>query len=822
MPRSSREPFARALRALAAAAAMLAGPQPSLAADTEARFEDGRAFFDGGALRLEIKGREAWSAEVKGAPGGAAPEVSSHPLAGGAIAVDVLFRDAGGAPAFEIVALREAGARALRVLWSGTVAPSGDPGERRSAAVRFEDLTSDGAPEIVLGTAFEPVRICGREERPLLYRRAYDPRAGRFREILAKRPGAAPSSEIAGEAGVVGAPPVVPVAAAEGASRALGDRGDALLLAPPFQLLDGDPATVWSPGAGASLGEFATLGVAAEEYGVVRLGIARPAAGGKAGWRRPGSMLLVTPDGAIRLRFPEGGGGAADFVWFDLPAPARTPCLTLVVEEAEEGPGRGHLAIGEVVVLTELDREGGLGRLARDLDASASGERAAALLRRAGGGSLGPIREAWPDLGEAGRRRAVRVVAAAAAGEGAGLLAEAAVGGDEVAAREAAAALGRMPAAAAPALAPFLSTPDDAKFFRAARALAGAPSAAAVDALCGAAGAGGRERRRVVREALARLAGGGGEAEARLARNLELAAGGTDPERTMDLLRASAAPGRVPEAALAIALAAAAPGRRFEDRFRALEVVSLSRGAEALELLLAAVADTDFRIRAAAVRGLAGLAAGDGPALAALVAAAADRDVSVRLAALEGLRGKGAANAPAPSVAAIASGDPWPAVRAAALELVPELAPEPAARALLAAADDPSPDVRIRALAVAPRVPGAEVDAIVVRKIGDGAEAPHVRAAAASAARARCQASAVGALFGLLAKGAEPLAERRDVDAAVAAAGALGAIGGARAIELLGKARQRSNPATDAAIDAALGVAGVECGRALPKPATPR
>jgi hypothetical protein len=67
-------------------------------------------------------------------------------------------------------------------------------------------------------------------------------------------------------------------------------------------------------------------------------------------------------------------------------------------------------------------------------------------------------------------------------------------------------------------------------------------------------------------------------------------------------------------------------------------------------------------------------------------------------------------------------------------------------------------------------------------------------------------------LYEVLRKGAEPLAELRDVDAAVAAAGALGAIGGARAEELLRKARQRSNPATDAAIDAALSRLGQECG----------
>jgi hypothetical protein len=69
----------------------------------------------------------------------------------------------------------------------------------------------------------------------------------------------------------------------------------------------------------------------------------------------------------------------------------------------------------------------------------------------------------------------------------------------------------------------------------------------------------------------------------------------------------------------------------------------------------------------------------------------------------------------------------------------------------------------------------------------------------------------------VLRKGAEPLARSEDIEAAVEAARALGRIGGERAKELLEKARRRSNPATDKAIDAALKSLGQRCGNAPPE-----
>jgi hypothetical protein len=732
------------------------------------------------------------------------------------VAIDVRFVGAGGAELFEIVALRDAGAKAMRILWSGAVAAAGDPGERSRTDIRFEDLTGDGAPEILLGTEFDPVRVCGRAEPPLLFRQAYDPGARRFRQILARRPGIAPTADLAGAAGPADVRPIVAVAAAASASRNMGDRGDTLMLTPPFALVDGDLATVWSPGLGGSAGEFATLSVAAEQYGVVRIGIIAPPAGGKPAWARPRSVLLVTSGEVYRLRFPEIEGEGPAAIWFDLPTPIRTPCLTFIAEEAVGARDRVPLALSEVVVLTELDREGGLERLVRDLDVVETGEKATSLLRRAGGAALAPLRKGWSKLGEVGRRRAIRTVADTSAAEGADLLAEAAVGSDDVAAAAAVEGLARAPVEGATALAKFLSSVDERKFTAAVKALSALRVPKSVDLLIGAAGKGGRARRALVRSELARVAGGGAELGARLGAALDGAAAASDRELLLDLLRAASAAGVAADRTAALAASTYESADRFEDRYRALEVIAGQRSDGALEILAAAAKDADPKVRAVSVAGLAAFAGTEEAASAALSAAIEDTEVPVRLAALAGLRGAAVPRGAERKLVAAAGADPWPAVRAAVAELAGQVSGEIAVEILSLALSDAAPQVRLAGLASAPRVEGEAIDRMVLDRLSAAAEEPRVRAAAAQAARVRCQGSAVEPLYEVLRKGAEPLAELRDVDAAVAAAGALGAIGGARSEELLHKARQRSNPTTDAAIDAALARLGRECGSGAP------
>ena len=71
-------------------------------------------------------------------------------------------------------------------------------------------------------------------------------------------------------------------------------------------------------------------------------------------------------------------------------------------------------------------------------------------------------------------------------------------------------------------------------------------------------------------------------------------------------------------------------------------------------------------------------------------------------------------------------------------------------------------------------------------------------------------------LFEVLKTGAEQLASAEEIEAAIAASAAMGAIGTDRAEELLVKAAKRSNPSTDRAIKATLTTLGKRCGNARP------
>ena len=71
--------------------------------------------------------------------------------------------------------------------------------------------------------------------------------------------------------------------------------------------------------------------------------------------------------------------------------------------------------------------------------------------------------------------------------------------------------------------------------------------------------------------------------------------------------------------------------------------------------------------------------------------------------------------------------------------------------------------------------------------------------------------TALPLLFEILKKGSEPLAVQEDVQAAVVAANAMGAIGGEEAKSLLTKAKRRTNMHTKRAIDSALANPGERC-----------
>ncbi|MBW2276264.1 MAG: HEAT repeat domain-containing protein [Deltaproteobacteria bacterium] len=773
----------------------------------------------GGRLVIESAGKKTRTRPVKHAdPKSVAQLLEVHRFASDLEALHVRFAASGGG-AVDAVAVRRAGQAKLKIVWQGRTGLAGEIGERMGHAVRFDDLTGDGLPEIIVGQVYEAVRLCGADRLPLLFRRVYDPATGKLRPVLAKRPDLKAAIDVPEAAADGEEASILRAASPVGASRSAGDRGDPMLLAPPGSLMDGDPKTAWFPGNDAGGGEFASFSVATSAYGVSRVGVRAVPDGVKPGrYGRPQSVILATEDGVFRLTFAtDPKTRPEETVWFDLPEPTKTGCLSVVIEKTFDAKPGKPLALAELVVLTEVDSAKGLERLAADLNDADRGEQAAMLLRRAGERAVDPIRGVWPSLGSAGRRRAVRVLAEAAPGDAIDLLAAAAVGSDPVSAGAALTGLERAEDAGVSALAHYLSSEDDTAFEAAVKILGRFDREDAFDSLVTATGKGGRERRRLLRVQLASSAARSPEGQQRIWSAIEMADSSGKTEQVLDLMRAATGLPAIAERLGELAGTRLAAADRFADRYRLLEVLAGSGVAGARAHIRAGLQDEDRKIRAVAVVG-AGIQRDWDEASELVRGALADDAVEVRLAALGAIVVAGIAADAAPALLELIDSEPWPDVRTRVVSMAGRLPQDDAVILLRAAADDESLGVRLAAIEVAGSLRASAVDSVIEERLADADELPELLAAAARSAGRRCQASAVPLLYELLRRGAEPLAHTEEIEAAVAAARAMGRIGGQEAGKLLEKARRRSNPATDKAIDAALETLGERCGNAPEKP----
>ncbi|MFO8073433.1 MAG: HEAT repeat domain-containing protein [Polyangia bacterium] len=790
------------LLALCGSPAAAAGESPSRRVDLA---NGAVALLEGGELSVVGDGRRPGriSLEVEG---GLDPELEAVELSEGRVALHAAVTGAAGAR-IELVAVREAGG-GLSSVWRGRTDLSGDVGERSAEAVRFQDLDGDGAPEIAVGTVVESVRLCGAERLPLLFRRVWDPGTRKLRPVAARRPELGEPREVKGspDPGREPIEPIIPVLVPAAVSRSAGDRADPLLLPRPGAVVDGDPATAWVPGRGNRSGEFATFELRGGPREIVRLGVrAAPRGEPRRRYDSPRSLLLATGEEVLRLVFPEEAArGEEPTVWFDLPEPRETGCLSLVIEETRDPRPRKLAAISELVAITDIDRPGGLERLATELDDDRGGEQAAELLRALGAKSVAPLRSVWKELGASGRRRAVGVLADVDAAGAADLLVDAAIGSSDPVRRAARKGVELAGDAAVPQLAELL---DGDRFEQAAELLFELGSPAALDAFCEAAGDGDRERRRATRSLVARLAAEAEGLAERLWDRIERARESKDGERLLDLLRAGARVPGLAERAAGLAAELLGSAESFADRWRLLSALADSGAPAALDCLLDAIDDQDRQLRAAAARGL-GRQAREERVDAALREALGDEAPEVRTAAAEALLLSGRGERAAPELARLASGDPWPHVRLAVVSRAGRLPRETAAAVVAAAVADESESVRLTALEISPAIGGGAIERAIVARLGDGEETFRVRTAAARAAGILCLESAARSLLEVLKLGAEPLAGPRAVTAARAAARALGRIGGRRAQELLREARSRSNPAVERAIEAALEAPG--------------
>jgi len=805
----------RRAAAVIAAAAILVMARGAEAGEPVPLGDGSEVVLEGGRAKLLEGGREVWSGSLgEGAPK-VSPKISTEEISGGVTAVVAAYAE-GGKSSWKAVLVRADGERRMKVAWSGSTAMSGDPGERSGWEVKLEDLTGDGLPEVIVGRIFEPVGLCGVEDRPLLFRKVWDPGSGKLRPVLARRPGLEPIADIAGAASAAGGEPLIRTAVPASVSRSAGDGEATYMLSPPSALVDGDEATAWVTPPGNGAGEFATFSVRSAGYGITRLGIrAMPDDAKRRSYDNPKTVVAAAAGAAYRLVFPDGYD-AGSTIWFDLPKPLRTGCLSIVLESSARPSPKRPMALAELTVLTEIDREGGLEILARDLGDPERGEQAVAVLRTIGKRAVEPIRETWEDLDGKGKRRATRVVAEAAPRAAADLLALAAVDGDEVMTKAALAGLEKCGDDGARKLLAYVDSKLETRTGAAIAALAVLSSPVAFEGLLALLGSDDAGKVAAARSAVPEAVGVDEDRQEQLWRAISRERDRGGERKLLELMRAGAPFKLIGDRVATLAATMYREAEGFERKYRLTRILASSPSPEAIDVLLEGSKDGDREIRALAVEGL-GNHGGREAARSAIADALEDNEIRVRLAAMESVRRVGLEGEVSATLASLARKEPWPALRIEVIRSAGALCETESTEILEAAIGDPVKSVRLEALKAAATAPAGTLDPLVEGRLADPEEKNEVLAAAAMAAGARCQKTAVPLLGPLLKRGAEPLADGGEIDAAVAAAAALGQIGGDEAREILERARKRSNPYTDRAIDAALKHVSILCGRAAPE-----
>jgi HEAT repeat protein len=491
-------------------------------------------------------------------------------------------------------------------VYAGATGPQGQDGEWS------RHLRVDGSGVLLYERRDGAVRCDG---APIfLFPRLYDFAQRRFRAVspVVRAEGLA---ELTAARRADAAPPGAPLNAfsLRFASTHAGDEGSAEHLGAPREAEDDDPATAWSEGmGGAGAGEFLSAQSPSSPYRLRALRIIPGDAASPRAFREANRLrsvlLLLGPKQGYRIRFardPQKDAGAAtEPYWAILPAPVATTCATLVIEEvypgtSAKGASGGRTAISEARFFTELEFQGGLAQLARDLDGKddARGKAAVTILVRLGKDAL-PIagKDTTAAPAHALRRRlavllALRIPEAASplaslvprlGREPRALAIEGLVG-------LAAAAIDPVVALLAPGTS--LDDPARADLLRALGQIGGERARAL---LLERAGAGSNELRAATVEGIGSLRGSDD-----LAAVIEAAAAARPkPRRQADLVHALGRLGRVERSAVVRRLGELYPGTTdFEVRYRILSSIGRLDADAGLPALVRAASDPDPILR---------------------------------------------------------------------------------------------------------------------------------------------------------------------------------------------------------------------------------
>jgi HEAT repeat protein len=647
-----------------------------------------------------------------------------------------------GALAWEAVV---AGGRTEPIFAGMTGLVTGDPGERSGKAV--EIVTSGEVSFVLVGDVREDLGICGQATTLLdplaLYPASLDLRSATVQRLAAETREAA--IEVAAVATGHGLD--VPLA------RLLVARGTSVSGASAGALTDGDATTTWSeerPGAGQ--GEFVVM-TAPQSVPIARLEVTvgPPGEAPEPNATAPRTFYLVTGSEAFRVTLPEDAWQKrAQAFGIVLPHPIATACLALVLGDASL-PHSPHpdVTLSELTAYSEFDGPD------RTLDYVASklssdrGIAAAAVLERAGDPALAAVERTYDSLDAPGKALSMDVASAhARCDQAAPLLVRGLCEARGQAPRKAREKLGRCPGAAAVLAKKVVD--DAATRACVAPALASmAPKEALVplaDAM-GKATGDSRETRSALRSSFAHAL----DSAPREPLAALLADSSRSPDTKLEILRAAGP--RVAdvraEAGTTIAdLWLGSPPMR--TRYLSLDpMATLARTGDAAavaRLVQVLEHDADWPVRAHAAEVSGGVAPTQQALQSALVHTAGDSEPRVREAALAAL----AASPPPPAIAsarAILFQDAWPFVRHQAVLL---LGNAPASKevdeALGDALGDGSSDVRAAVVAALGTRRVTESRQALRERLDDKGEDTDVRAAAAQALGAVCDARSVDRL----------------------------------------------------------------------------
>jgi HEAT repeat protein len=671
---------------------------------------------------------------------------------------------------FKAVLVAPLGGGAPKVLFSGlTGLISGQPGERSGKMVQVVD-GGGGVRLVLVGEQWESVSLCGRPT--ILAPQLLNPKTLQLQNAKVQRLPLA-ERDAASSALVRRMADDEPSSAASGVLRGLSASS---AVGAPQAITDGDPETTWSEDRGGDgKGEFIVLR-APPETPISGLELTfRPKARAVENGTAPSRLFVAGAREIIEVTLPEDAWqspGARYRVTFG--KPLQGACLAISLDTAVDSSPKAMVTLAEVSAVTEFDASK-LEELVRALAGGGQRAEAAKSVLSAGGR---PAHEAvaktFASLDEGGRRVALAVMDAAPCEVSAPVYVTALTSKAEGQVQHAQSRLRRCGAPGGEALAAALAKSDKTDKLLMPlliNELAVTDPLRAVSAFVPLIDEKTVVRRRLLRTALAQVAR---TERARPALRSVLADPKTPPVALIDVLRAlgDEAPRYEPEATAALArLSQGSP--TFRTRYLLLgpaAVLSRANAGADTAFRRSLGADPDAHVRAAALS----LVREPKRFRHELLKALADPQVRVREASVRALARPEATFASQPLKGLLAD-DQWPLVRAAAADA---LAKHPAGAALdkpLAdALIDSSPLVRARSIRALAERRAAGVSTRIRDRLIDEEEWPEVRAEAARALGALCDAESADILAAFAKKLADPMASP---DAQLIATGAVLSLG---------------------------------------------